>query len=217
MTLAKTLKNLCSNHMVIFTVIAAFVLVYFVNSYSAGKGLVKSGYANNETYLEKVAGGDQAPMGTIMNPTNALNVPQTNTAVGNAASCCASGAPALAANPLGQNSGPAGVSGVTTDMHGLPPSCTSQPIVNPKQLLPRDTNNSFSKMNPMGAGDVANVSLLKAGYHIGINTVGQSLRNANLQLRSEPANPQLNVGPWNGSTIGPDFNRRPMEIGCGPK
>ena len=69
-------------------------------------------------------------------------------------------------------------------------------------------------MNPMGAGDVANVSL-RAGYHIGINTVGQSLRNAN-QLRSEPANPQLNVGPWNTSTIGPDFNRRPLEIDVVP-
>ena len=126
MTLVKTLKNLCSNHMVIFTVIAALVLVYFVNSYSAGKGLIKSGYSNNETYLEKVAGGDQGSMGTIMNPRNALNVPQTNAAVGNAASCCAPGSPALAANPLGQNSGPAGISGVATDMHGLPPSCTRQ-------------------------------------------------------------------------------------------
>ena len=67
----------------------------------------------------------------------------------------------------------------------------------------------------MGAGDLQNVSLLKAGYHIGINTVGNSLRNANLQLRSEPANPQLNIGPWNHTTISPD-NRRPLEIGCGP-
>ena len=217
MTLAKTLKNLCSNHMVIFTVVVALVLVYFMNSYSAGKGLVKSGYSNHgETYLQHVTGGDVAPMGTVANPTHAANVPSTNRVVGNAASCCASGAPALAANPLGQNAGPAGVSGLATDMHGLPPSCTQKPIVNPKNLLPRDANSSFSKMNPMGAGSVGNVSLLKAGYHIGINTVGQSLRNANLQLRSEPANPQLNVGPWNSSTIGPDFNRRPMEIGCGP-
>ena len=67
----------------------------------------------------------------------------------------------------------------------------------------------------MGAGDLKNVSLLKAGHHIGINTVGQSLRNANLQLRSEPANPQLNVGPWNQSTISSDTMRRPLEIGCG--
>ena len=68
----------------------------------------------------------------------------------------------------------------------------------------------------MGAGDLKNVNLLQAGYHIGIDTVGQSLRNANLQLRSEPPNPQLNVGPWNNTTIEPDFNRRPLEIGCGP-
>ena len=208
MTLAKTLKNLCSNHMVILTVVAALVLIYFVNNYSAQKGIIQSGYTN--TNLPFVTNN-------VLNVRNAANVPDTNLVTGNAASCCAGGKPALAANPLGQNAGPMGVSGVRTDMHGLPPSCTRQPVVDPKQLLPSDGNNQFSAMNPIGAGDVANVSLLKAGYHVGINTVGQSLRNANLQLRSEPPNPQLNVGPWNGSTIGPDFNRRPMEIGCGPK
>jgi len=208
MTLAKTLKNFCSNHMVILTVVAALVLIYFVNNYSAQKGIIQSGMSN---------GSGIHVTNDVLNAVNAPNVPQTNRVAGNAASCCAPGAPAGPAAPLGQNAGPAGVAGVKTDMHGLPHSCTRQPVVDPKQLLPRDGNNQFSKMNPMGAGDVANVSLLKAGYHIGINTVGQSLRNANLQLRSEPANPQLNVGPWNSSTIGPDFNRRPMEIGCGPK
>jgi len=207
MTLAKTLKNLCSNHMVILTVVSALVLIYFVNNYSSQKGIIQSGYTNNGVPISN----------NVLDARYAANVPQTNAIAGNAASCCAGGNPASPAQPLGQNSGPSGVSGVRTDMHGLPPSCTRQPVVDPKQLLPNDGNNQFSKMNPMGAGDVASVSLLKAGYHIGINTVGQSLRNANLQLRSEPANPQLNVGPWNGSTIGPDFNRRPMEIGCGPK
>ena len=210
MKLVKMLKKLCSNHMVIFTVLAALVLVYFVNGYSAGKGLITSGMANANI------NGASPPGGSISNARNAANVPDTNRVFGNAASCCAPGAPAEAANPLGQNSGPAGIAGISTNMQGLPPSCTQKPIVDPKNLLPRDSNNTFSKMNPMGGGDVANVSLLKAGYHVGINTVGQSLRNANLQLRSEPANPQLNVGPWNGTTIGPDFNRRPMEIGCGP-
>lgn len=208
MKLVKTLKKLCSNHMVIFTVLAALVLVYFVNNYSAGKGLIKSGMANIE--------GIPLNASSVLHAQNAANVPDTNHVVGNASSCCAPGGPTQAANPLGQNSGPAGVTGIATNMQGLPPSCTQKPIVDPKNLLPRDSNNSFSKMNPMGTGDVANVSLLRSGYHIGIDTVGQSLRNANLQLRSEPANPQLNTGPWNGSTIGPDFNRRPMEIGCGP-
>jgi len=45
--------------------------------------------------------------------------------------------------------------------------------------------------------------------------VSSSLRNANLQLRSEPANPQQDVGPWNNTTISPDINRRPLEIGSG--
>ena len=210
MKLSKTLSKLCSNHMVIFTVLAALVLIYFINMYSGKKSLIQSGMVN-ATNMVQGAGGDSS----IMHPTMAASVHDTNKVYGGENSCAPS-AQAIPSNPLGQNSGPAGVSGVSTDMHGLPPSCTQKSGVDPKNLLPTDNNNEFSKMNPMGAGDVANVSLLQAGYHIGIDTVGQSLRNANMQIRSEPANPQLNVGPWNTSTIGPDFNRRPMEIGCGP-
>lgn len=187
MKLSKTLSKLCSNHMVIFTVIAALVLIYFINLYSGKKSVTLSGMASN-----------MHP--TYTNNTNDVEAP---------------GVKAVPADPLGQNSGPAGIGGIKTEMHGLPPSCTQKSVVDPGNLLPIDSNNEFSKMNPVGAGDVANVSLLKAGFHIGINTVGQSLRNANLQIRSEPANPQLDTGPWNGSTIGPDFNRRALEIGCG--
>ena len=107
----------------------------------------------------------------------------------------------------------ASASGITTDTYGLPPSCAKQEVVDPKELLPSDTNSEFSKLNPMGAGDLKNVSLLKAGHHVGINTVGQSLRNANLQLRSEPANPQMNVGPWNQTSITADNMRKHLEIG----
>ena len=39
------------------------------------------------------------------------------------------------------------------------------------------------------------------------------MRNPNLQIRSEPANPQVKVSPWLQSTIEPDSNRRPLEIG----
>ena len=117
--------------------------------------------------------------------------------------------------PLGQNSGHASAAGTVTDTYGLPPSCAKQQVVDPSELLPKDNNSEFSKLNPMGSGDLKNVSLLKAGWHIGINTVGQSLRNANLQLRSEPPNPQLNTGPWNQTTISADTMRRPLEIGCG--
>ena len=88
-------------------------------------------------------------------------------------------------------------------------------INNPAELLPAPSNNQFSSLQTNNS--LQNVNLLKAGHHIGIDTVGQSLRNANLQLRSEPANPRINVCPWNQSTIEPDLVRRPLEIGCGPK
>ena len=67
---------------------------------------------------------------------------------------------------------------------------------------------------PNGQGNLGDQNFLNAGHHVGINTVGQSLRNANLQLRSEPANPQLKVSPWLQTTIEPDINRRAMEIGA---
>ena len=92
-------------------------------------------------------------------------------------------------------------------------SCAS--ASNPSDLLPKDTNSQWAQLNPVGQGGLANVNFLKAGYQIGIDTVGQSLRNANLQIRSEPPNPQMSVGPWNQSTITPDFLRAPLEIGQG--
>jgi hypothetical protein len=57
--------------------------------------------------------------------------------------------------------------------------------------------------------------LLDAGYLIGLDTIGQTLRNANLQERSDPIIPKTNVGPWNNSTIEPDFGRVPLELGAG--
>jgi hypothetical protein len=84
-------------------------------------------------------------------------------------------------------------------------------------LLPKDVNKQWSSMNPSGNGQLQGVNLMKAGSLIGINTVGSSLRNANLQVRSEPPNPQMNTGPWNQSTIEPDKFRTPLELHCGPQ
>jgi len=80
-------------------------------------------------------------------------------------------------------------------------------------LLPKDKNSAWAKMNPDGQGDLADKNFLEAGYHVGINTVGQSLRNANYQLRSDPPNPQEKVSPWMQTTIEPDTSRRRFEIG----
>lgn len=91
----------------------------------------------------------------------------------------------------------------------------TQPIQNSNELLPSDSNSQWAQLNPAGAGELSNINLLKSGYHIGIDTVGQTLKNANLQIRSEPPNPQMSVGPWNNSTITPDLMRTPLELGVG--
>ena len=84
--------------------------------------------------------------------------------------------------------------------------------VDPRELLPQDQNSQWASLNPVNQGNVAVPDLLQAGYHIGLDTIGQSLRNANLQLRSDPIISKDDVGPWNQSTIEPDLGRVPLEI-----
>lgn len=122
------------------------------------------------------------------------------------------------ANPAGHNEVFASAKGMKTSDHGLPPSCAQGASTNPVDLLPKDVNSEWARLNPAsGQGDFANVNLLKAGYHMGIDTVGGTLRNANLQVRSEPPNPVQKVSPWMNTTIEPDLMRVPLEIGCGPQ
>lgn len=94
----------------------------------------------------------------------------------------------------------------------LPSECYPKDVLSSADLLPRDANSLWAQVNPSGQGSLADQNFLTAGFHIGINTVGQTLRNANRQLRSEPLNPQVKVSPWMQTTIEPDINRRPLEI-----
>jgi len=92
-----------------------------------------------------------------------------------------------------------------------PQGCYPREQLNPMDLLPSDPNSQWAQVNPTGAGDIAGKNFLSAGALIGINTIGQSLRNANLQLRAEPPCPQVSVSPWLNSTIEPDLIRKPLE------
>jgi hypothetical protein len=82
-----------------------------------------------------------------------------------------------------------------------------------EELLPQDNSSLWAQVNPSGEGSLKDRNFLQSGYHIGINTIGQTLRNANLQLRSEPPCPQVKVSPWLQATIEPDIGRKPFEIG----
>lgn len=87
----------------------------------------------------------------------------------------------------------------------------------PKQQLSADEllpgKGYWEQVVPSSGGELGDQNFLTAGYHVGVNTVGQTLRNANRQIRSEPCNPQIKVSPWLQSTIECDTNRRPLEIG----
>jgi len=90
-------------------------------------------------------------------------------------------------------------------------------VANPSDLLPQDSNNQWSNLNPVLNGGSQFPDLLQAGYHIGLDTIGQTLRNPNYQLRSDPIIPKQEIGPWNQSTIEPDYGRVPLEVGQGTR
>ena len=95
-----------------------------------------------------------------------------------------------------------------------PAGCYPRDQLTPSELLPKDMNSVWAEQNPMGPGSLKGKNFLSAGALIGVNTVGQSMRNANLQVRSEPPCPQVAVSIFNQSTISPDVSHRPLEIGA---
>lgn len=108
---------------------------------------------------------------------------------------------------LSANQGPAGFAAVEQ-----PAGCYPRDQLTPSELLPKDMNSVWAEQNPMGPGSLKGKNFLSAGALIGVNTVGQSMRNANLQLRSEPPCPQQAVSIFNQSTITPDISHRSLEI-----
>jgi hypothetical protein len=92
--------------------------------------------------------------------------------------------------------------------------CFPKDKLTAQDLLPKNASDStWSQVSPAGQGDVDTSNYLNAGYLQGINTIGSTLRNANLDIRSSPIISKQNVSPWLNSTIEPDLNRRPLEIG----
>lgn len=174
----------------------------------------------NANYKNKnVATGSPAP-GASSGPAeqkmnaNAASVnavppgnPQNAGAMGNELKKQPNGAQGFA--DLGAYEGPADFASADA-----PAGCYPRDQLTPSELLPLDQNSIWAQQNPMGPGSLKGKNFLSAGALIGVNTVGQSLRNANLQIRSEPPNPQMPVSIFNQSTISPDISHRPLEIGA---
>ena len=77
--------------------------------------------------------------------------------------------------------------------------------LNPSDLLPIETKN-------MEGDNFLTASLSKNEQLIGVPTQTQRARK-NYDLRSAPPNPQVEVSPWNMSTLEPDTGRLTFEIG----
>ena len=219
-----TSSEVRSNLMIVLSVVLVLGGLYLIDPTFFGL-LPSSGFENfadaatlgtdsntKQKMTSDMAGIEQA-LAMMKNP----NV-QTNSAddiCGNLMGDQPMGVPSVGAPPMEKEGfddmnavdGPASLD----NAHG-PAGCYPRDQLTPSELLPKDPNSVWAQQNPMGTGSLKGKNFLSAGALIGVNTVGQTLRNANYQLRSEPPNPQVPVTVFNNSTIEPDTNRRDLEI-----
>jgi len=83
---------------------------------------------------------------------------------------------------------------------------------NAKDFLPKEINNDwFDTDFSQAKYNINDDKLINTErYIIGINTVGQSLKNASYDIRGTVPNPKFSISPWNNSTYEPDFNLKPL-------
>jgi hypothetical protein len=80
------------------------------------------------------------------------------------------------------------------------------------QYLPKDVNNEWFDTDFTKAKYNLNDDKMinTDRYMIGVNTVGQSLKNPAYDIRGTIPNPKYTVSPWNNSTYEPDTNIKPL-------
>ena len=142
-----------SNETLVVVALAAFALIYYLQTYGNKKGM--SGMANYPATYD----GNQ--------------------------------------EPSQDTSGYAPVDNINTSTYGMQTDYTQKPTAN-DSLLPKDNNQQWASMNPAGTGQFKNVDLTPFQL---IGEVARSNKNRILDIRGETAQPKMNVGPWNNSTI----------------
>lgn len=81
-----------------------------------------------------------------------------------------------------------------------------------KDYLPKEVNEDWFNTDFSQAKYKMNDDKLinTERYVVGINTVGQSLKNASYDIRGAINVPKYSVSPWNNSTSEPDYNLKPL-------
>lgn len=169
-------------------IIVLLVICFVLVSYSSYKGSI----------LDKMTNGSGMMMGNTAAPSMPSSSSPTILPQGTADAISAPTASMPVASSASSSTG----------------GYSMQSVASPADLLPKDQNSQWASLNPVG-GNVALPDLLQAGYHVGLDTIGQTLKNANYQLRSDPIIEKKDIGPWLQSTIEPDIARVPLEIGYG--
>ena len=187
-SMIKKVTSFLKSNMIL--IIALIVGVVGVGLYSNSKGSYMDSMTNN------MAGHGSDSLAVDMENSEANVEPSTSLDLG-------------PGGPLGTNQEFANIANGEDTTEGLS-KADSQ---NPKDLLPRDTNSEWARLNPSGQGDLSDINLLKSGHHMGINTTSTSNRYASLQLRADPPISQVATGPWHQTTISKDPSdmRRPLE------
>merc|ERR1712166_500826 len=78
--------------------------------------------------------------------------------------------------------------------------------------LPQEVNDEWFETDFQQAKDKAGSDKMinTERYIIGVNTVGQSLKNPTYDIRGTIPNPKYSVSPWNNSTYEADYNLKPL-------
>lgn len=81
-----------------------------------------------------------------------------------------------------------------------------------KDFLPKEINDDwFNTDFSQAKYNINDDKLINTEkYIIGINTVGQSLKNASYDIRGSVNVPKFSVSPWNNSTTEADYNIKPL-------
>jgi hypothetical protein len=78
-------------------------------------------------------------------------------------------------------------------------------IANPTDLLPKDMNSEWAKLNPVGSNQVVGSDLLDAKAFMG--QVSQYKGIMNQDIRAWPVIEKREVSPWLQSTLEPDIHK----------
>jgi len=82
-----------------------------------------------------------------------------------------------------------------------------------QKMLPQETEDWFDTVPLQSTKKIQGTHLLHPKTHMGVNTVGSSLKNATHDMRGDVPCPKISISPWGNSTIEPDTNMRGF---CGP-